>query len=325
MIYTVTFNPSLDYTMRVDGFCPGRTNRAESAVLGPGGKGINVSVMLKNLGAETLALGFTAGFVGDEIVRSLKECGLNTDFIRLSEGCSRINVKLPYVEGTEINAPGPDIPKEALDMLMDRVRALKRGDCLVLAGSVPACLPRSVYRSMALAASSCGADLAIDAEGSLLTDTLSCRPLLIKPNADELGGLFARTFSSRREVIPYAAKLREAGARNVLVSMAGEGAVMAAENGEIYESPAPRGKLVNGVGAGDSMVAGFLAGYYGNLTLKEAFAMGIAAGSASAFGEGLADREAVLRIYEEIHPLSAEAGETVGTWEDGERAQGTDR
>ena len=305
MIYTVTFNPSLDYLVSVGEFAPGRTNRTKTEQMLPGGKGLNVSQVLKNLGFESIALGFAAGFVGEEIIRRMKEKGVSAQLIRLSEGISRINVKLLDVEGTEINGMGPDIPAEALRQLTDRLDGLSEGDFLVLAGSIPASVPKTIYRDICARLSGSGAEVVVDAEGELLMEVLPYRPFLIKPNNHELGGLFGVNLSRRSEVVPYAKRLQEMGARNVLVSLAGEGAVLAAENGEVYESAAPKGKLVNGVGAGDSMVAGFLAGYLGLIRedrdkLRSAFLTGLCTGSASAFSHNLAEKEDVFELLKQM-------------------------
>ena len=265
MIYTVTFNPSLDYIVSVDDFKLGLTNRTSSELMLPGGKGINVSIVLKNLGIESTALGFMAGFTGKEIARRLKEDGVTSDFIQIEEGISRINLKLKSIDGTEINGSGPEIPKDKVEELMDRLNTMKEGDILFLAGSIPASMPDDIYSRIM-----------------------------------KLGEIFGVTLKTREEVIPYGRKLQEKGARNVLISMAGEGAVLIAENGEVYSSPAPKGTLVNGVGAGDSMVAGFMAGWMEKQDYEHAFHMGVATGSASAFSEYLATRPEVEEVYKQL-------------------------
>ena len=296
MIYTITFNPALDYIVSVEDFTMHLTNRTDSETLLPGGKGINVSIVLKNLGINNTALGFTAGFTGEEIRRRLEETGIRTEFITVKDGFSRINVKLKNVDGTEINGKGPDIDSDSLTRLLCRLDDLREGDMLVLAGSIPSSIPDSIYKDIMERLSGKGITIVVDATGELLVNVLSLHPFLIKPNNHELSEIFGVTLKTAEEVIPFAKKLQERGARNVLVSMAGEGAVLAAENGQIYRLPVPRGRLVNAVGAGDSMVAGFIAGWLQTKDYGEAFKMGVAAGSASAFSELLATKEEVENL-----------------------------
>lgn len=300
MIYTVTFNPSLDYILSVKDFQMGRTNRTRQEQLLPGGKGINVSTVLTNLGVENTALGFTAGFSGEEIRRRVEALGVRSDFITLEEGYSRINVKLKDFDGTEINGRGPDIPGEQLERLLDQLNQLAEGDGLVLAGSIPESLPDSIYRDILERLKGRDILTAVDATGELLVKVLPYRPFLVKPNNHELGEIFGEKLSRREDVAPCARKLQEMGARNVLVSMAGEGAVLLDEEGAVHALPAPEGKLVNAVGAGDSMVAGFLAGWLQKKDYEHAFRMGIAAGSASAFSENLAEKQDVERVYRQL-------------------------
>lgn len=298
MIYTVTFNPSLDYFVTVDDFKLGRTNRTVTESMMPGGKGINVSAVLHNLGIETTALGFIAGFTGEEICRKTLEMGFGCEFVRAKQGYSRINMKLKDYDGTEINGKGPAIGAEELNQLLLKLDALKEGDSLVLAGSIPGSIPSSIYRDIMEMLQNKGILFVVDATGDLLMNVLKYHPFLIKPNHHELGEIFGVELSCREEVVPYARKLREKGARNVLVSMAGKGAVLVAEDGKAYMLPAPEGKLINAVGAGDSMVAGFLAGWMQKKDYAHAFRMGVAAGSATAFSELLAGKEDILRVYE---------------------------
>lgn len=300
MIYTVTFNPSLDYIVSVEDFQLGMTNRTDSELLLPGGKGINVSTVLKNLGIENTALGFIAGFTGDEIRRKVEEIGVKADFIQIREGVSRINLKLKSIDGTEINGQGPDIGKEKVEELLSRLDGLREGDVLVLAGSIPASMPDDIYKNIMKRLTGKGIMIAVDATRDLLVNVLEYHPFLIKPNNHELGEIFDTEIRTREEVIPYARKLQEMGACNVLVSMAGEGAVLAASDGSCHMAPAPKGDLVNAVGAGDSMVAGFLAGWMEKKDYVHAFHMGIAAGSASAFSEYLAKREEIEAVYQTI-------------------------
>ena len=300
MIYTVTFNPSLDYIVSVDDFKLGLTNRTSSELILPGGKGTNVSTVLKNLGFESTALGFVAGFTGNEIVKRLNDMGIKSDFISIENGISRINLKLKSIDGTEINGAGPDISEEKVNELMDKLNQLKEGDVLVLAGSIPSSMSDNIYRDIMADLKDRGVMIVVDATKDLLLNVLEYHPFLIKPNNHELGEIFDVKLTTREEVIPYGRKLQEKGARNVLISMAGEGAVLIAENGEVYSSPAPKGTLVNGVGAGDSMVAGFMTGWIEKQDYEHAFRMGVATGSASAFSEYLATRPEVEEVYKQL-------------------------
>lgn len=261
MICTVTFNPSLDYIVSVDDFKLGLTNRTSSELMLPGGKGINVSTVLMNLGIGNTALGFTAGFTGDEIIRRLKEMGVRSDFIQIEDGISRINVKLKSIDGTEINGAGPVIQEDKVEELMKKLEMLGEGDVLFLAGSIPSSMPDDMYEQIMARLDGRGVMIVVDATRDLLVNVLKYHPFLIKPNNHELGEIFGVELKTREDVIPYGKKLQEKGARNVLISMAGEGAVLVAEDGQVFEKPAPEGTLVNGVGAGDSMVAGFVAGW----------------------------------------------------------------
>lgn len=300
MIYTVTLNPSLDYIVSVEDFKTGITNRTSSELLLPGGKGLNVSMVLGNLGIDNTALGFAAGFTGAEIIRRVEEMGVKADFIPVPDGISRINLKLKSIEGTEINGCGPAIGKDALEQLLEKLAVLGEGDVLVLAGSIPRSVPDDIYGEILRRLSGRAVLTVVDAERELLVKVLEYHPFLVKPNNHELGEIFGVELADRQAVIPYAKRLQEMGAGNVLVSLAGEGAVLAAEDGNIYEAPAPKGKLINGVGAGDSMVAGFLAGWMKKKDYRHAFRMGVAAGSASAFSEFLATREEVMAVYRQL-------------------------
>ena len=288
MIYTITFNPALDYIVSVDNFRLGLTNRTSSEKLLAGGKGVNVSTVLKNLGMENIALGFTAGFTGEQIRKMLEKDGIRTDFIELKKGSSRINVKLRSIEGTEINGKGPDIDEESLKELCKKIDMLSDGDVLVLAGSIPNSLPNSIYKDFMLRLSDKNVRIVVDAERELVVNVLENKPFLIKPNNHELADIFNVELGTEEAIIKYAGKLKEMGAVNVLVSMAGAGAILVDEFGEVHSAKPPKGKLVNGVGAGDSMVAGFLYGYLKYGSYDEAFKYGMAAGSASAYSENLA-------------------------------------
>lgn len=297
MIYTVTFNPSLDYIVSVEDFKLGITNRTSSELMLPGGKGINVSTVLGNLGIENTALGFAAGFTGEEIIRQVEHMGIRSDFIMVPDGISRINLKLKSIDGTEINGSGPEISEAAVAELMEKLEVLGEEDVLVLAGSIPSSMPDDIYRRILKRLQGRGVTAVVDATKDLLLNVLEYRPFLVKPNNHELGEIFQVELWDRKSVVSYARKLQEMGAQNVLVSMAGEGAVLAAQDGTVYETPAPEGTLVNGVGAGDSMVAGFLAGWMEKQDCRHAFYMGVSAGSASAFSERLATREEIKHIY----------------------------
>ncbi len=300
MVYTVTFNPSLDYIVTVEDFKLGLTNRTSSELMLPGGKGVNVSIVLSNLGIDNSAIYFSAGFVGDEITRRIKESGISSEEIKLSSGCSRINLKLKSIDGTEINGMGPDISDDDIKELYKKLDKIKEGDTLVLAGSIPSTMPETIYSDIMEYLEGKGIRIVVDATKDLLMNVLKYKPFLIKPNNHELGEIFGVTLETRESVVPYAQKLLEQGAQNVIVSMAGEGAAFVAGNGEVHLREAPKGKLVNGVGAGDSMVAGFIAGYLTEGSLLHAFKMGLSTGSASAFSEYLATKEEVMKVYETV-------------------------
>lgn len=291
MIYTVTFNPSLDYIVRLDQFTAGEINRVNYEQVFAGGKGINVSIVLHNLGHESTALGFVAGFTGDEIERQLDAFSVRHAFVRLDAGFSRINVKAKAQSETEINGQGPDISEAKQQELFAQLDRLGAGDTLVLAGSIPKTLPDDIYERIMARLAGRGIRIVVDAEKKLLLNVLKYHPFLIKPNNHELGDMFGVTLKTDEEILTYAKKLQEKGAENVLISMAGNGAILLTADGKSYKSPAPKGKLVNSVGAGDSMVAGFLTGCIEHADdLAEAFALGVATGSASAFSENLAQR-----------------------------------
>lgn len=299
MIYTLTVNPSIDYIVAVEDFKLGLTNRTSAEKLLPGGKGINVSQVLKNLGLENTALGFVAGFTGDALVGELERRGIKQEFIRIKNGMTRINVKLTSIDGTEINGQGPDILKEDMECLLARLDQLEDGDVLFLAGSIPSTLPTDLYQKIMVRLQKKDILFVVDATKELLTNVLEYHPFLIKPNNHELGEIFGVELSTREAVVPYAKKLQEMGARNVLISMAGEGAVLVAEDGSIVSHEAPKGVLVNGVGAGDSMVAGFMAGYMKTKDYAYAYRMGASAGSASAFSEDLATEQEIKKVMRE--------------------------
>lgn len=296
MIYTVTFNPALDYVIKVDNFTLGAINRTKREDIYYGGKGLNVSTVLTNLGYESIALGFIAGFTGDVIEKGAKSLGFCTDFIKVREGLSRINVKLKSDEETEINGQGPKITKEDIDKLFTKLEKLKEKDILILSGSIPNTLDEDIYEKIMERVQEKNIQIVVDATKDLLLNVLKYRPFLIKPNNYELGEMFNVILNNDDDIISYAKKLQEKGARNVLISMAGDGALLITENGEVFKSEVPKGEVKNSVGAGDSMVAGFIAGYLTSNNYEEALKMGTAAGSASAFSEGLATKEKVMSL-----------------------------
>lgn len=296
MIYTVTFNPSLDYIVTVPQFVCGRVNRTTEEKIFPGGKGINVSMVLKNLGLENTALGFYAGFTGEELKRLVEEKGICADFIPVREGMTRINVKLRSEQESEINGQGPAIAAEDIEALYAKLERLKEGDILVMAGSIPDVMPQTIYMDIMKRLAGKNLKIVVDATRDLLVNVLPYHPFLIKPNNHELGEIFGVTIEDKAKVVAYARKLQEKGARNVLVSMAGAGAVLVADDGSVFQAEAPKGRVVNSVGAGDSMVAGFLTGYLKEGNYEKAFQMGVCTGSASAFSEELATRAEVMEL-----------------------------
>lgn len=301
MIYTVTFNPAIDYAIRLDKLVSGAINRVNFEQVLGGGKGINVSVVLGNLGHKSTAMGFLAGFTGDEIVRQLRTFNAADDFVKLEEGFSRINVKIKADVETEINGQGPKISDAKRDELFAKLQKLGAGDTLVISGSIPNTLPDDMYERTIEPIHTKGIRIVVDAEKGLLLKVLKFHPWLIKPNNHELGDMFGVKLTSDAEIIEYAKKLQEKGAQNVLISMAGDGAILLTAEGKSYKSPAPKGKVVNSVGAGDSMVAGFLAGFEeSGGDYEKAFKMGVATGSASAFSENLATRPEVEALLKTI-------------------------
>lgn len=297
MIYTVTLNPCLDYIMKTENITLGETNRSGEQEIYPGGKGINVSIVLKNLGIDTKALGFAAGFTGEEIIKRLKKMDVSTDFITLDSGISRINVKIKDKVETEINASGPVVTGKDFEKLLEKLDELKDGDMLVLTGNIPKGLDDTAYARIMRKCKNI--TTVVDACGNLLKNTLEYKPFLIKPNIAELKEIFDCEIALD-EVKTYAKKLQDMGAKNVLVSFGGEGAALLSETGEYITCPAPKGTLINSVGSGDSMVAGFLCEYLKSGNYKESLYLAVAAGSASAFMPHLADKEAILRQKEQI-------------------------
>lgn len=296
MINTITLNPSLDYVVKVDNFKADALNRINSEQIYAGGKGINVSIVLKNLGVDNTALGYVAGFTGDEILRQIKDHNVDCDFVKLQSGMSRINVKLKSDGETEINGAGPHISEKDLKSLYEKINKLGKGDFLILSGSIPKSVPDDIYERIMKSLLDKEVEFIVDATKYLLLKVLKYRPFLIKPNHHELAEMFNVELKNDEDIIAYGKKLQEMGAKNVLISMAGDGAILLPENGEPIKREVPKGILKNSVGAGDSMVAGFLCGYLKNKDLGEAFKMGIATGSASAFSEELATKEEVENL-----------------------------
>ena len=298
MIYTVTFNPALDYVVFLDNLKLGDVNRSTRESIFYGGKGINVSTILNTLGLETTALGFVAGFTGKAIEDGLAAQGIHTDFIHLPECNSRINVKVKHGDETEINGQGPVITEEAINELFAKLATLTKEDILVLAGSIPNTLPEDIYEKILASLESKGIRVVVDATKDLLLNVLKYHPFLIKPNNHELGEMFGTVCKTDEDIVHYAKKLQEKGAVNVLISMAGDGAILLDEHGKVYQGRPPKGEVLNSVGAGDSMVAGFVTGYLNTGDYEKAFELGIATGSASAFEYWLAEKEDVVKLLE---------------------------
>ena len=299
MIYTVTFNPAIDYVVRLDSVTAGGTNRAKSEQIYFGGKGINVSLVLAELGIKSVALGFAAGFTGRAIEDGVRSRGVNTDFIHLESGCSRINVKIKAGEETEINGQGPMISESAAAQLYGKLGGLKDGDVLVLAGSIPDSLPEDTYEKILRHISGRKIRTVVDATGRLLLNVLKYKPFLVKPNDRELGGMFGTELKTIDEIIEHAYKLNEMGAVTVLVSMAGDGAVLIDESGALHRCGACRGEVRKSVGAGDSMVAGFIAGVSDG-DYEYALKLGTACGGATAFSDDLAKRDEIYGILKRL-------------------------
>lgn len=293
MIYTVTINPAVDYTIKLKELVPNTINRSIEDQYKLGGKGINVSLVLHNLGIENTALGFVGGFSGDFIVKRMDEIGIKNDFIRLESGISRINVKVKAGTETDINGIGPDIPKESVQKLINQVKEIKKGDYLVLAGNVPKSLGDNVYSDILEGIKDKEVKVVIDTTKSFLANSLKHKPFLVKPNKEELCDFFNKELYSDTEIITHAKQMQEMGAQNVLVSLGDEGAILVTDKDEVFCKNAPKGKAVNTVGAGDSMAAGFIAGYIEKQDYEYALKYGLAAGSASAFSENFASYEEI--------------------------------
>lgn len=298
MIYTVTFNPAIDYVMKLDKLCTGTVNRSRREEIFFGGKGINVSVILRELGVDSVALGFTAGFTGEAIEKGVEDAGIETDFVRLENGNSRINVKIKHGDETELNGQGPQISEGAINRLFDKLAKLQSGDTLVLAGSIPNTLPSNMYEKILEHLNGKGIRFIVDATGKLLLNVLRYRPFLIKPNNFELEEIFGVKLNNHEEIIKYAKKLQKMGAVNVLVSMAEKGSILIDEYAQVHIVGVPVGEAVNSVGAGDSMLAGFLTGYIQKNDYSYALKLGTACGSATAFSEGLAVKEEIYNLLD---------------------------
>ncbi len=299
MVYTVTFNPAIDYVVHADEMTVGSVNRAKSEKIYFGGKGINVSIVLKELGIPSKALGFVAGFTGAAIEQGIAEKGIETDFVHLDNGFSRINVKIKSGSETELNGQGPAIDNRALDELFQKLDNLSDGDTIVLAGSIPDSMPSDSYEKILEHLSGKKIRTVVDATKNLLMNVLKYKPFLIKPNNHELGEMFGVTLNTNEEIEEYARRLKDMGARNVLVSMAGDGALLLDENGATHTCGVCKGTVKNSVGAGDSMVAGFIAGSEKG-DYEYALKLGTAAGGATAFSDGLAQREEIFRLLGQL-------------------------
>lgn len=300
MIYTITFNPALDYISQVENFKIGKINRTKTEKILPGGKGLNVSTVLKNLGIESTALGFIAGFTGKELKRNIEEKGIKTDFIKVEKGITRINVKISSNEETALNGNGPEITEENINKLLEKIEKITKEDMVILAGNIPRCINNDIYEIICKTLERNNVTFVVDATKELLMNVLKYKPFLIKPNKEELEETFKEKIETKEEIIVHAKKLQLIGAQNVLISLGGEGAILLTTEGKEFYSKAPKGKVLNTVGAGDSMVAGFIAGYEKSGDFEQAFKMGIATGSASSFSMNLATAEEVANLLKEI-------------------------
>ena len=300
MIYTVTLNPSIDYVVETDKLKIGEVNRANKEELYPGGKGINVSLMLNELQVENTALGFLGGFIGEYIENTLASNGVNTEFIKLEKGFSRINLKIKNEVETEINGKGPHISEDNLQLLYKKIEKLKDEDILVLCGSIPNSLSNTLYQDIISMVAQKNVKVIVDATSNLLLNTLKYNPFLIKPNIHELEEIFDTKIDCIDSTIFYATKLKDMGAENVLISMGKDGALLIDSKGKIYLSNAPYGDVVNTVGSGDSMVAGFISGYLKTKEYKEALKLGASCGSATAFSSGIGEKKLIDILKNEI-------------------------
>lgn len=300
MIYTVTLNPSIDYVIKVKKLVKGHINRVNEEHVYPGGKGINVTRILKNLDNDSIALGFVSGFTGDYIINSLEELNLESNFIKVKDGFTRINVKIKSEEETEINGQGPQISDEELNRFYEVIDQLVDGDILILSGSIPSCLDERLYEDIMKRVEYRDIKVVVDATKNLLLNVLKYKPFLIKPNNHELAEMFNVELNNTEDIIFYAKKLKEMGAQNVLISMGKDGALLVSEDNQVFLSSVAKGEVVNSVGAGDSMVAGFISGYLKSNNYEEALRLGAASGGATAFSSDLATRELIDKLIKEI-------------------------
>ncbi len=308
MIYTITFNPALDYTVQVEEFEIGKINRTKSENILAGGKGLNVSIILKRLGIENTALSFIAGFTGKELERKIQQYNIKTEFIETAKGYTRINVKISSLEKksliqkgeTALNGNGPEITQENIEELLKKIKKINSNDMVILSGNVPKCINEDIYEIICKELNENNVKFVVDASQKLLMNCLKYKPFFIKPNKEELEETFNTKIETKEEIIIYAKKLQEKGAKNVLISLGGDGAILLTEKNEVYYSNTPKGQVVNTVGAGDSMVAGFIAGYLKKQNYKEALKLGIASGSATAFSAGLALKEEIDELLKQI-------------------------
>ena len=300
MFYTVTLNPALDYISQVDDFGIGKINRTKTEKILPGGKGLNVSMVLKNLEIDTVAIGFIAGFTGDELRKQMEQKGVKTEFIKVQNGITRINVKISSNQETALNGIGPDIDEKDIEELLQKINEITSDDLVILSGNIPKSIPKNIYQIICDILEKNNVTFVVDATRELLIDVLKYKPFLIKPNKEELEETFKVKITTKDELVTYAKKLQDMGAQNVLISLGGDGAMLLNKEDKVYYSKAPKGKVINTVGAGDSMVAGFLAGYKKTKDYEQAFKMGIATGSASAFSMDLATAKEVENLLKDI-------------------------
>ena len=300
MFYTVTLNPALDYILQVDDFGIGKINRTKTEKILPGGKGLNVSMVLKNLEIDTVAIGFIAGFTGDELRKQMEQKGVKTEFIKVQNGITRINVKISSNQETALNGIGPDIDEKDIEELLQKINEITSDDLVILSGNIPKSIPKNFYQIICDILEKNNVTFVVDATRELLIDVLKYKPFLIKPNKEELEETFKVKITTKDELVTYAKKLQDMGAQNVLISLGGDGAMLLNKEDKVYYSKAPKGKVINTVGAGDSMVAGFLAGYKKTKDYEQAFKMGIATGSASAFSMDLATAKEVEDLLKDI-------------------------
>ena len=305
MIYTITFNPALDYIAQVENFKIGEINRTKTETILPGGKGLNVSIVLKNLEIENTALGFVAGFTGEELIRKMESQGVKTDFVKVEKGITRINLKISsmsenQVKETALNGMGPQITKNDMDILFEKIQKMSTKDIVILSGSIPKNMDKDIYEKICKELKEKGITFIVDSTQELLMNVLKYNPFLIKPNKEELEETLNCKISTKEDIVNAAKTLQEMGAQNVLVSLGNDGALLLTKEDDTYYSKAPRGQVVNTVGSGDSMVAGFLAGYYQTQDYEYALKTGVAAGSASAFSIRLATKKDVDLLLKQL-------------------------